>query len=603
MDRRTALALALALLVFAGFSALQAKFAPRPVRKPAVDSTLVARDSAATAAAPVPAAGAPAALVPTPVTPADSLAALPEERHVIETPLYRAEFSNRGARLVQFELKRYAAAFGASNFHAHPNRVPKPGQEVPAGDRVRLDGGPTFGLDLGSGPGLQSLAGAMYAVVESTDATGAVRKLTFSTTAASGMTVRQSWRVRPDSYMLDLEVETGNIPANSDVRDYTLSVRSWPLLTESSPVTDANGLRAVSLVGKDLHRDAGAGLVNKNPKVFEGVAHWSGVQSRYFLGLVAATTVEGKAARAEGHTVRIPADRLAMMPLGTSPETPGVTGSLVMPLPVSGSGTQRFVAYFGPSDHFALAKESGTLEMERAVDLGWRWIVPLSKLLLQLLRAIDTVVHNYGFTILLLATLVRLLLHPMNMSGMRSMRAMQKLQPEIERIRKKYENDPAAMNTATMALYRENKVNPMGGCLPMVLQMPLFFALYAVINNAIDLRQAPFIGWIHDLSSPDLVATIGPLPMIGHFPVRLLPLLMAGTGLLSQVLTPSDPRQAPTMYMMNVFMLFIFYNLPSGLVFYWTVMNLLTALQQWLAIRGDSGAIVVPEAPAKGKKS
>jgi YidC/Oxa1 family membrane protein insertase len=199
---------------------------------------------------------------------------------------------------------------------------------------------------------------------------------------------------------------------------------------------------------------------------------------------------------------------------------------------------------------------------------------------------------------------VRLALHPMNMTGMRSMRAMQKLQPEIERLRKKFENDPQALNTATMALYRENKVNPMGGCLPMVLQMPLFFALYAVINNAIDLRQAPFFGWIHDLSSPDLVAMIGPLPGIGHFPVRLLPLLMAGTGFLSQVLTPTDPKQAPTMYLMNIFMVFIFYNLPSGLVFYWTVMNLLTAFQQWLAIRGDSGAIVVPEAAVvKGRKS
>ena len=242
--------------------------------------------------------------------------------------------------------------------------------------------------------------------------------------------------------------------------------------------------------------------------------------------------------------------------------------------------------------------------MERSVDLGWRWIVPLSQLLLRLMRAINSVVHNYGLTILLLATLVRLVLHPMNMASMRSMRSMQKLQPEIEKIRKKYEKDPQALNTATMALYKENKVNPMGGCLPMLMQMPLFFALYAVINNAIDLRQAPFVAWIHDLSSPDLVATIGPLPVIGHLPVRLLPLLMAATGLLSQVLTPTDPKQAPTMYMMNLFMLFIFYNLPSGLVFYWTIMNVFTAAQQWLALRGDSGAaVVVPASAVKGRNS
>lgn len=600
MDRRTAIALAFALVVFAGFTALQARYAPRPVRGPAADSVLAARDTAAGAAGlpPAPAPARPSVpsapgLAATPERP--PAPAIAEQRVVVETPLYRAEFSNRGARMVGFELKKIPAAFGASNYHANPSRRPRAGEDVPRDDRVHLDGSPTFALDLGWGPSLRSLEHTMFAVSESSDATGAIRALTFTARDTGGILLRQTWRVRPDSYMLDFEVETADIPPASEVRDYSLTTRTWPLLTESDPQTDIHGLRAVSLVGKDLHRDGASGLVGRNPKVFEGVAHWAGVQSRYFLALVATTNADGKAATGSASTIELPADRVAMMPTGTKPEVPVAIGSLVMPLPASGAGIQRFVAYIGPADHFALAKESGPLEMERSVDLGWRWIVPLSKLLLQAMRAIDSVVHNYGITILLIATLMRLLLHPMNMTSMRSMRAMQKLQPEIERIRKKFEGDPQAQNTATMALYRENKVNPMGGCLPMLLQMPLFFALYAVINNAIDLRQAPFVGWMHDLSSPDLVATIGPLPGIGHFPVRLLPLLMAVTGLLSQFLTPTDPKQAPMMYMMNIFMVFIFYNLPSGLVFYWTVMNLLTAVQQWLAIRGDSAVTVLPQ--------
>jgi YidC/Oxa1 family membrane protein insertase len=156
----------------------------------------------------------------------------------------------------------------------------------------------------------------------------------------------------------------------------------------------------------------------------------------------------------------------------------------------------------------------------------------------------------------------------------------------MERIREKYKNKPEALNAAVMALYKENKVNPAGGCLPMLLQMPLFFALYAVLNSAIDLRQAPFIAWIHDLSAPDHLFSVA------GFPIHLLPLIMAGTGFLQQKLTPTPAQQASTMYMMNFFMLFIFYGLPSGLVFYWTVMNLYTALQQWLAIRGDDGVVV-----------
>src|SRR5207247_4823749 len=157
--------------------------------------------------------------------------------------------------------------------------------------------------------------------------------------------------------------------------------------------------------------------------------------------------------------------------------------------------------------------------------------------------------RNYGIPILGLATLVRRLRHPLNMTSINSMRAMQRRQPEMDRLKEKYKNDASAMNAAVMALYKENKVNPAGGCLPMLLQMPLFVALYPVLFNAIELRLAPFVAWMQDLSAPDLLFTIGPLP------IRLLPLLMAGSGILSQRVTPTDPRQLPSMYMMNVMML------------------------------------------------
>lgn len=175
------------------------------------------------------------------------------------------------------------------------------------------------------------------------------------------------------------------------------------------------------------------------------------------------------------------------------------------------------------------------------------------------------------------------------------MRSMQKLQPEMERLRAKYKNDSQALNTAIMALYRDNKVNPAGGCLPMLLQMPLFLALYSVLANAIELRQAPFVGWIHDLSAPDVLFEVA------GFPIRLLPILMAGTGALSQYFTPTDPRQANTMMIMNLVMVVLFYGLPSGLVLYWTVMNLLTALQQWMVLRDDGPAAPAPALAASGR--
>ncbi len=596
MDRRTALALALALVVFAAFTALQQRFAPkRPPVRPA-DSTRVAapaKPGEAPAASSLAPAGTAAAALAAPVTPA-----VPEQRSVIETPLYRAEFTNLGARLVDFELKRYSAAYGKSLFVDHPERRPHRGQDVPRGDRVSLGGGPSFGVDLGSGANLRSLAQTTYAVSESLDAAGAVRALTFTSQDSSGLYVRQTWRVRPDTYMLDLEIETRNVPPAWRLSDYSLTVRSWPLINEASYSTDEHGLRDVSLVGKDLHRDGAAGLANKSPKRHEGVARWAGVQSHYFLGLVGVVSGESRAAASGGFTRTLSEEDLKFRPARTKPSEPGAECALVMALPASGAGVHHFVAYFGPADHGSLAKQGGTLELDRAVDLGFGWLTPISKLLLWLLKAIDAVVHNFGVAILLLATVVRLALHPLNMSSMKSMRAMTKLQPELERLKDKYKNDPQALNTATMALYRENKVNPTGGCLPMVLQMPLFFAMYAVINNVIDLRQAPFVAWIHDLSAPDQLLTVA------GFPIRILPVLMAGTGFLSQAFTPTNPQQAPTMYMMNAVMLVIFYNLPSGLVFYWTVMNVLTAAQQWLAMRGDDGAVVVtqPAPVGKGRK-
>ena len=600
MDRRTALALALALIVFAAFTALQARYAPRRPVLPRPDSTR-------SAAQPVPGAlpgaqvsaggtGTPVGLSASAPAPAPVTPAVAEKHSVIETPLYRAEFSNRGARLVDFQLKRYAAAHGPSNFDEHPGKLPRRGQEVPGEDRVRLTGEPTFGLDLGSGANLRSLAMTTYAVTESTDAAGAVRALTYASQDSSGLYVRQTWRVRPDSYLLDLEVETHGVPSSWRLSDYSLTMRSWPLATEPDPQNDMRSLRAVSLVGKDLHRDGASGLVGKSPKVHEGVAHWAGVQSHYFLALIATPTADGRAAIGAGFSRTLTQELFERLPKSAKQVEPAAEGSLVMPLPASGAGVQHYTAYIGPADYFALARESGPLDLDRAVDMGFSWLVPVSKLLLWLLRAINGVVQNFGITILILATVVRVVLHPLNMTSMKSMRAMQRLKPEMDRLKDKFKNDPQAQNTATMALYKENGVNPAGGCLPMIMQMPLFFAMYAVIFNVIDLRQAPFVGWIHDLSTPDQLFTVA------GFPIRLLPVLMAGSGFLSQRFTPTDPQQAPTMYMMNIVMLGIFYPMPSGLVLYWTVMNVLTAIQQWLAMRGDDGVVVVAEAPRKGSR-
>jgi YidC/Oxa1 family membrane protein insertase len=512
----------------------------------------------------------------------------------IETPLYSATFSNRGARIVSVELKRYATAHS----YSAGGRTPRSGHGgiVPEGSRVSLNGAPIFGVDLGSGPALRSLSEVVYAASESLDAAGDTRAITFTASDSAGLMVRQTYRVRPQGYALDLEVEIRNVPDAWRLTDYSLTLRSWPLLNEANQQADERMLRASSLVGTNIRRDPAASLL-KGDKPLEGSARWAAVQSRYFLGAVADIDGTARGARASADRRQLTDEQLATLPPGAKAEEPVAINSLVMGLPSGDRPVNHFLLYVGPSDYVVLAAYK--LQIERAVDMGWSWILPFSILLLRLLNWLEGLLRNYGVAIIALATLVRVVLHPLNMSSMKSMRAMQKLQPEIERLRGKFKNDAQALNTAMMALYKENKVNPAGGCLPMLMQMPLFLALYQVLFNAIELRQAGFVAWMTDLSAPDLLFTAF------GFPIRLLPLLMAGSGLLQQKLAPTDPRQQSSMYLMNVVMVVFFYNLPSGLVLYWTVMNLLTALQQWLVLQQDSGsspAVEVVAAAGNGRR-
>jgi YidC/Oxa1 family membrane protein insertase len=191
-------------------------------------------------------------------------------------------------------------------------------------------------------------------------------------------------------------------------------------------------------------------------------------------------------------------------------------------------------------------------------------------------------VGNYGFAIILLTVISKVLFYPLTVKSMRSMKAMQALQPQVNALRSRYQKDPPALQRETMALYRKHRVNPMGGCLPMVAQVPIFYALYLALSVSVELQNAKFVCfgqlfgvdlWICDLAA--------------HDPTYVLPVLMGITMFVQQKLTPTmgDPRQAKMMLFMPVVFTFMFLNLPSGLVLYWTVSNVLQILQQKLMDR------------------
>lgn len=216
-------------------------------------------------------------------------------------------------------------------------------------------------------------------------------------------------------------------------------------------------------------------------------------------------------------------------------------------------------------------------ELQRAMTWGWEWsrwfMEPIGIGILRIFLTIHVLVPNYGFVIVLFSVLVKITLNPLTHKSYEATARMQEIQPQIASLRDKYANDQQKLNQELMRLYKEQGVNPLGGCLPVVFQMPILFALFNVFQNAIELRQAHFIGWIDDLSQPDH-------SFLGGMQVHFLPILMALSMFLQQKTTVKDPKQMMMVYLMPVMMIFFFWNMSSGLVLYWTLFNLLSWIQQ-----------------------
>ena len=214
--------------------------------------------------------------------------------------------------------------------------------------------------------------------------------------------------------------------------------------------------------------------------------------------------------------------------------------------------------------------------LELTVDYGWLWF--LSSILFSVMKAIYTVVGNWGWSIVLVTVLIKLAFYRLSATSYKSMAGMRQLQPKLQALRDRFGDDKAKISQATMELYRREKINPLGGCLPILIQIPVFIALYWVLLESVELRQAPFIFWIHDLSSAD--------------PYHILPIIMGATMLVQQRLNPAppDPMQAKIMMFLPVLFTGLFWSFPAGLVLYWIVNNTLSILQQWYITRkyGDT---------------
>ena len=373
-------------------------------------------------------------------------------------------------------------------------------------------------------------------------------------TSFNGYSIKKRLTFFPDTYIIGLEIIFENPEQYISRGTYGLSWSGGLAPTEKNTKDDYTYFKGYALLGDELLGDAaeeGEGSKTKQA----GTTLWTATKTKYFISAI-IPSVPGVGAVVSG-----------VLDGGR----PLFTTQLNQNTSASGS----FNIYIGPLEYNRV--RSLGIGLEKTMNLGWAPIRPLGRLITWSLTKMFQIIPNYGFVIIIFAFVVKILLNPLTKKSFQSTRRMQDLQPKIQALKEKHKNDPKKLNSAQAALFKSEGVNPLGGCLPMLLQMPILIAFFTIFRSTIEFRGAPFFGWITDLSVPDTLTTIA------GFPINILPFLMGATMFLQQKLMASPSggaQQKMMMYFMNVFFLFIFYSFPSGLNLYYSVFNVLSIVQQ-----------------------
>jgi YidC/Oxa1 family membrane protein insertase len=543
MEKRTFLAVILSLAVFYFFSLIAG-----PQKKPSLPP---ATTNATTASAPTVQAGLaphdPAAASVKPVS-----ANIVQRDVTVETELYTAVFTSRGGALRSMTLKKYRE------------------KNIPSYNPVVLgnDSDPSLPNFSTRATGFNVREGDVY-VSDSGSLKLAGRdskKITFSYISGQGFTVRKVYTFNGDSYSIKLETQVLNNSAAPLVGSIqqVMTYPGLPKVKDNRFETAGSYLFADNSLRSDKPKD-----LSGASKKYDSNIQWAGFADKYFLSAILSDNNSIA-------SVEIKKNNSGFLEsIVSSPQITIAPGQ-------SSTVTQRL--FIGPKDIDILKAQGNSLE--QSLDLGWFTII--AKPLLYTLKFFYRYCGNYGLAIIIITVILKALFFPLTHKSYKSMKDMQTIQPMMAALKEKYKDDRDAMNKAVMELYREHKVNPLGGCLPMVVQIPVFFALYKALMFSIELRHAPFYLWITDLSGPDnLFGHLLGLPFV----IGPLPLLMGATMFIQQKMTPSnmDPVQAKMMLALPLVFTVMFLNFPSGLVLYWLLNNVLTIGQQMLINRPAKG--------------
>ena len=468
----------------------------------------------------------------------------------VSTPLYEIAISEHMATVNSFELKNYKE----TNQEDSSLKQLVQEQLVNGTLSLSMEGGTIQGLD-----------NAVYTAgidMASVNLSQGEKTIVFSWVNPQGISVKKIFTFRADSFLIDCNILIQNgsgMPVNDAIvitvpGFYDEEIKKQSRFAFQGPIAYIN----------DKYEDIAPDDI-EDQDTFNGTIDWAGYSTRYFM-----TAVMPKAA--------------VKAKLKLSYANDIVTNQFVQKMDRLDPGKQGqydYTYYIGPKSYKILSGYDNNLK--KAINFGWFDII--AKPLLITMNTIHDFIPNYGIAIILLTILIKLIFWPLGTKSYKSMNEMKKVQPLMMELREKYKDDKTRMNQEVMGLYKTYKVNPASGCLPLLVQMPIFFALYRMLYQAIELRHAPFFGWIADLSAPDRLFSFNfAIPMMQEpYGIPVLTLLMGASFLLQQKMTPTagDPMQAKMMMLMPIFMTVLFINFPAGLVLYMFVNNIISMGQQY----------------------
>lgn len=595
MDKRTIAAFVLIGLVFLTWSLFFSPKAPPP--KKGADSTQVARRQADS----LPVAGTDSNRTPQTggqVASNDPYAgykSAPGRFVTIETPLYTAVLNSQGGLLWRFSLKTYKSWYGApvqliNDSAGFPGELgitfkDESGKEIDTRNfQFSIEGEGTINLAEGDSvvvtARLLPTAGA-----DSVPATVPADSNAPATAPAAPLpAIEKRFVFRGDRYDVGMSV---NVPG---VKEYRIGWEKGLMYQEHNSVDESSKAQAYVKIDDellDMNADRDESGKSQN---YNGSISWIGTKIKYFA--VALIPQQPLATQATVSGTAVPADSSGLVE----------SYNLALQVPAA-SGSQNFTVFLGPLE-FDLARDHDLTGM---VDYGFLEVIvrPIGEyVLLPIFRLLHSLIANWGVVIIIFSLLIRGALWPLSIPQIKSSEKMRLIQPVITDMREKYKDDPQKMQMETMKVYREYGVNPVGGCLPMLLQLPVLYALWTTLSNAIDLRQADFAFWIHDLSIPDTLINLPiSLPLLGN-QISGLALIMGVTLFIQQKMMITDPKQKIIIYIMPVFLTIAFNYLPSGLNLYYFMFNLLSIGQQYYLRNMSKSTLTLEELKkqAKGKK-